>query len=34
MKKIVDKYTIDMLNGPLTKNIIKFALPVAASSIL
>ena len=34
MKKIENKHTIDMLNGPLTKNIIKFALPVAASSIL
>ncbi len=34
MEKAKNYHSIDMLNGPLTKNIIKFALPVAASSIL
>lgn len=34
MENTKNKHSIDMQNGPITKNIIKFALPVAASSIL
>lgn len=34
MKVIKNKHNIDMLSGPLVKNIIRFALPIALSSIL